>query len=221
MILLNQRPPSGNNVLTDGIAKTNLSGAKDNQKAFTMVIPSGTSKVVFSMDGGSGDADLFVKAGSAPTSSVHDCKSEKSGNTESCTITNPTAGTYHIMVKAYSAYSGASLKGDLTAAPVGNQPINSTQSNISVASKAWKRYTLNLAAGYSNLTATLTGGTGDADLFIRHGAQSTSTQYDCKSEQSANEESCTKSSPAAGTWHIDVFGYSTSAGITLNVKANP
>jgi len=214
-------PPAVDTVLKNGEVKTGLSGAKNSDNKFTIVVPEGATKLVLTTSGGTGDADLYVKAGVAPTTSAYECRSWKTGNSETCTITAPKAGTYHILLNAYEAYTKLSLKGDITVAPVGNQIINSTTENISVTANSWKRYSLNLPAGYSNLTVKLTGGTGDADLYIRHGEKSTQTVNDCKSEQSANEETCTISSPKAGKWYIDIFGYDTSSTITMNVKANP
>jgi len=70
--------------------------------------------VVFNQTGKSGttgDADLFVKLGSAPTTSSYSCKSETSTNNESCTITNPSAGTWYACSYGYSAYTNVTMKG--------------------------------------------------------------------------------------------------------------
>jgi hypothetical protein len=37
-----------------------------------------------------------------------------SGNSESCTASAPTPGTYYVMVRAYSSYSGVTLTGSYT-----------------------------------------------------------------------------------------------------------
>ena len=70
------------------------------------------------------------------------------------------------------------------------------------------------------MTVTISGGSGDADLYVRHGAQSTSTQYDCRPYKNGNAETCTFSAPASGTWYLDLFGYSAATGVNLNLKAN-
>jgi serine protease len=59
--------------------------------------------------GGSGDADLYVRFGSAPTDTTYACRPYLSGNTETCTISAPSTGTYYIRVKAYSTFSGVTL----------------------------------------------------------------------------------------------------------------
>jgi serine protease len=78
---------------------------------YTVTIPSGTTKLTVTIAGGTGDADLYVRAGSAPTTSSYSCRPYLNGNNETCTFNNPTAGTvYYINVRAYSSYSGVNLK---------------------------------------------------------------------------------------------------------------
>ena len=61
----------------------------------------------------------------------------------------------------------------------------------------------------------MAGGTGDADLYVQHGAQPTATSYECRPYLVGNNETCTISSPAAGTWHVMIRGFSTFSGISL------
>ena len=60
--------------------------------------------------GGTGDADLYVKKGSAPTTSSYDCRPYTSGNTETCDMSSLGAGTYYIMVYGYRAVTGLTLE---------------------------------------------------------------------------------------------------------------
>ncbi len=78
---------------------------------YQVSIPAGTTSLVVNISGGTGDADLYVRAGAAPTTTTYNCRPYLSGNTETCTINNPTAGTtYFIGVRAYSSYSGVNMK---------------------------------------------------------------------------------------------------------------
>ena len=81
---------------------------------YTMVVPAGKTSVVFAISGGTGDADLYVNLGSAPTTTTYTCRPYTSGNAETCTVSAPAAGTYYVNVRAYAAYSGVSLKGTIT-----------------------------------------------------------------------------------------------------------
>lgn len=211
-------PPAGDNVLADGVAKTGLSGARNAQDFFTMEIPANTSKVTFTMSGGTGDADMYVKAGSKPTSSSYECRPYKTGNNEVCSIDNPAAGTYHVMLNGYSAYSGVSLKGDLTAGSVGPQPGGITETNLSASRSNWVRKTVEIPAGMTSFTVTISGGSGDADLYVRQGSRPTTSSYDCRPYKNGNAETCTFTNPQAGTWHIGLRAYSTFSGVTLDAQ---
>jgi len=212
-------PPTGN-VLSNGVAETNLSASTNADIVYTMDVPAGATDINFAMSGGSGDADMYVKFGSAPTDSSYDCRPYVGGNAESCTGTS-TGGTYYVRVKAYSTFSGVNLTGSFTEASAGNPPINGSESNVAVSRGQWKRYTQVLPAGYADLTISISGGSGDADLYIRRGAQSTTSAYDCRPYKNGNNESCSFTNPAAGTWHIDIYGYSAASGMTLTLTATP
>ena len=123
------------------------------------------------------------------------------------------------MVRGYSSYSGASLTashdgGGSTPPAVGG---DETISNISASTGQWKHYTLDVPAGMSNLTATISGGSGDADLYVRRGAQPTTSSYDCRPYKNGNNETCNISNPAQDTYHISLRAYSTFSGVNLNV----
>jgi hypothetical protein len=88
-------PPPG--VLVKGVAQT-ISGGTGSETHWEFDATDANSSVTFNMSGGSGDADLYIKLGSAPTSSSYDCRPYASGNTEACNFT--AAGTYYVMVTA-------------------------------------------------------------------------------------------------------------------------
>lgn len=210
---------TGGNELENGVAKTGL--ASSSELTYTMDVPAGATNISVVMSGGTGDADMYVKFGSAPTDSSYDCRPYEGGNAESCTGLTQTGGTYYVRLKAYSAFSGVSLTGSYTGGSSGPTPINDTTSNISVSQGSWEYYPVNLVAGYSNLTVTVSGGSGDVDLFVRHGSQPSSSTYDCRPYKSGNAESCSFTNPASGTWYIGLNGYSAASGVTLNVTATP
>lgn len=215
-------PPPGDNVLTNGVAETGLAESQGDDVVYTMEVPAGATNVSFTMSGGTGDADLYVRFGSAPTDSTYDCRPYLNGNNETC-AGSQSGGTYYVRVKAYTTFSGVSLTGSYTEPGTGGDldPIDTTISDITVARRAWSRYTVELEDGYSDLIVEISGGTGDADLYVNFGSQSTTSSYDCRPYKNGNDETCTFTAPAAGTWHIDIRGYRASSGVTLNVKANP
>ncbi|MBK9495277.1 MAG: S8 family serine peptidase [Xanthomonadales bacterium] len=107
-------PPPPTNVLTNGVAATGLSAATGGQLNYTMAVPAGATNLTFTTAGGTGDADMYVKFGSAPTTSSYDCRPYASGNSETCSFATPSTGTYYVMLNGYSAFSGLSLTGAYT-----------------------------------------------------------------------------------------------------------
>jgi len=89
--------------------KSSLSGATGAKANFQFNTPSGATAVQFKISGGSGDADMYVKFGSAPTTSSYDCRPYLTGNTETCTMNPAKAGTYYVMLNGFAAYSGVTL----------------------------------------------------------------------------------------------------------------
>jgi hypothetical protein len=100
-------PPSNGPTCADA---SGISASRRTWKYYTIDVPAGTAWFEVAISGGTGDADLYVRRGSRPTTSAYDCRPYKSGNSETCTFNNPTAGTYHIGVYAYAAFSGLSLQ---------------------------------------------------------------------------------------------------------------
>jgi PKD repeat protein len=104
----------GSTVLTNGVPVTGLTATTGNSVNYTMVVPAGATNLTFTMSSGTGDADMYVKFGAAPTDTVYDCRPYASGNAETCTFATPSAGTYYVRLKAYATFSGVSLVGNYT-----------------------------------------------------------------------------------------------------------
>lgn len=211
----------GSNVLANGVAETGLSGASSSEVLYTMDVPANATDLVFNMGGGTGDADLYVRFGSEPTSSVYDCRPYKSGNTESCPISSAQAGTYYVKVVGYSAYTGVSIVGSFTEGSAGGQGAIETTPNLSASKGQWLYYSVDVPAGMSLFTADINGGSGDADLYVRFGAQPTTSSYNCRPYKTGNTETCSFTSPTAGTWYIGIRAYSAFSGVTLTTEYQP
>ena len=95
--------------LQNGVAVSGLSGASGSERIWTITVPAGATNLQINTSGGTGDADLYVRFGSAPTTAAYDCGPVTSNNSESCSFASPAAGTWYVMVQGYTAYSGATL----------------------------------------------------------------------------------------------------------------
>ena len=209
----------GGGTLTKGVPATGLSASTGSDVTYTMTVPSGASNLSFTMSGGTGDADLYVKFGSAPTDSSYDCRPYKSGNSESCTYASPSAGTYYVRIKAYSSFSGVSMVGDYSTGGGGGSCggtvlcSGTAVSLPSVAKSATSAtYTLVVPSG-KTAVINISGGSGDADLYVKLGSAPTTSSYTCRPYSAGNSESCSVS--VAGTYYINVRAYQAFSGVSL------
>jgi len=203
-------PPAQSNMLTNNIPVPGLSGVTASEQKFIIDIPAGAANLQFNISGGSGDVDLYIKSVSEPTTSSYDCRPYLNGNNETCTVTAPQAVTYHIMLRAYTSFSNVTLLASYDEPTVG---INKT--SLSGATGNWQDFTLDIASGTAALDVIMSGGTGDADLYVRYGATPTTTSYSCRPYRAGNNETCNFTNPQAGTWHISIRAYSAYSGVSL------
>jgi len=116
-----------------------------------------------------------------------------------------------------------SLKADITGGSSGggSQAGGGTVNDVSATAGNWAHYTIDVPAGMASFTVTSSGGTGDADLFVKFGSRATTSSYDCRPYKDGNTETCTFSNPQAGTWHLSLNAYRTFSGVTLDAQYKP
>jgi serine protease len=90
-----------------------------------------------------------------------------------------------------------------------------TLSGLEVLRNDTIRYKLIVPNGAANLLFAMYGGTGDADIYVRYGAEPTNTAFDCRPFSFGNNETCFFPAPRAGVWYVYIRGFSNSAGISL------
>jgi serine protease len=162
---------------------------------------------------------MYVRFGSRPTTTTYNCRPYLNGNNETCSFAAPSVGTYYVMLRGYSAYSGVSLVGRYSTGGGGDDGVTVLLDGVPVSSisgtsgsiKYWKIQT---PAG-ANLSIRISGGTGDADLYTRFGAKPTTSTYLCRPYLNGNAETCTVASTSAGYYYIMLRGYSAYSGVTL------
>jgi bacterial leucyl aminopeptidase len=166
---------------------------------------------------GSGDADLYVKFGSPPTTSSYNCRPYLNGSNETCNLTVPSGQTEaYVMVRGYTSATytlTVTYTPNSGGTPPG--PITETFSG-SVAQGENKHYGGFSVTPGSTFTAAITG-SGDADLYVKFGSPPTTSSYDCRPYKTGSSETCTLTVPAGQSQaYVMVRGY-TSATYTLTV----
>lgn len=106
-------PPTAT-VLTNNVAVGGNTGAKDAVVQYALVVPAGATNLSFISYGGTGNADVYVKFGSAATATNYDLRSARPGNNEVVNIAAPQAGTYYVSLVGKTKFANVSVRGSFT-----------------------------------------------------------------------------------------------------------
>jgi serine protease len=199
-----------------------ISGSEKEELVFNFTAPANSAGATFSIQGGSGDADLYVKYDSDATVDTYDCRPWLSGNNESCSLTE--LGSYSVMVRGYNTFSDVSLTAnyvELDPAPtppvegieIGN---NDVQWNLTGAQNEELLFWVDVPDYVSGVWVQTWSGTGDADLWVKKGSAPTAQNNDCLASTSGNEETCTMEA-IGGRYFIKVRGYSAFDKVAMRV----
>ena len=214
------------NQLKNGESKA-ISGAQDSVLKFTFVVPAGASNLNFALNGGTGDADLYVKFGSEPTMSDYDCRPYIGGNNETCEISNIQAGTYHVMVYGYNSFD-TSIMASFNAGSGFNVPDACATSGPVTGGRLYDGQVRCLAeqdtiwlslenvSGQNSIAITTANGTGDLSLEYSNQGWPTSTNVDASSTNSGNGE-CIYINNQSQYWgYLKVSGNAKGASIVVD-----
>lgn len=75
-----------------------------------------------------------------------------------------------------------------------------------------------LEDGAQNLLVSIAGNNGDADLYVRFGAEPTATAFDCRPFLGGSNEQCAFANPPAGPFFVQVRGYEAYSDVQLNAS---
>ena len=123
------------------------------------------------------------------------------------TVTGTGGGKTHATTVSLVVTAGGSGVTTLT----NGQPVT----GLSGATGSFQYFKITVPSGQTSLAIPISGGTGDADLYVKLGAQPTTSTYDYRSIVSGNTDSVTVTNPAAGDWYIGLYGYAAYSGVTL------
>jgi Zn-dependent metalloprotease len=202
---------------------------------FSMSIPSGTNEVMRGGNSKTATISITRKGGFAAPITL-EVTGVPSGvtatlspnpvtaSTASVTLTaasTATLGPASLTVTAKSGASTSSAQVALVVSPsLGDIPSLTSgvpATGISVAKSLFVYYKIVVPTGSTEIAAAISGGTGDADLYVKRGALPTFSFKDCSSGLIGNIESCKIANPIADTYYIGLYGWAQSAGVSLLV----
>jgi len=95
----------GDTLLTSGVTLTGQSVALGAWKYYYIVVPSGATNLTFATTAATSDVDIYTQVGAKPTSASYICRPFSGSGNETCSATNPAAGTWWLGVYGYAAGS--------------------------------------------------------------------------------------------------------------------
>ncbi|MBQ4877810.1 collagenase [Pseudoalteromonas luteoviolacea] len=92
---------------------------------------------------------------------------------------------------------------------------------VTAEQDAFKYFKLTLPPGATDLVIATSGGTGDADLYVKQGQVPTLDSYDCRPYVGGNAERCDIAQPLTGDYFIMLRGYNRFENVTLVADFTP
>jgi hypothetical protein len=89
----------------------NLGAVTDVELRYRLDLPAAANNLTIELTGGTGDVDLFVERGERPSTreAYNDCQSGGPTTAERCQLTGIEAGSYFILLHAFSTFSGTTM----------------------------------------------------------------------------------------------------------------
>ena len=99
------------------LSQSGLTATANNWLMYQVAVPANARDLRIAISGGSGgDPDLYVRLNADPSTSNSDCEQDGNGRSHACNFQTPTAGNYHIGIRAdnrnsnnTTTFSGLSL----------------------------------------------------------------------------------------------------------------
>ena len=174
------------------------------------VAPDSVLKVTMT---GTGDADLYVRVQSAPTSTLYDCRPYTSHSNEECNLNigsfqnkayvmvrGYTAANIHLVVKYVKASSGGTDAGT-------KEKLQTYEGTVGL-NEFRQLGSVPVTPGTNFVVRLTTEGTSDLDLYVKFGSPPSFTSYDCRPYRNGGNELCYGVVPAgAKMLHTAVHGF--------------
>ncbi|WP_328972876.1 collagenase [Streptomyces sp. NBC_00239] len=211
-------------VLGDNCYRSNVAATTGNYGYFYLDVPAGTPALKITVAGGTGNADLYFNPTTWATTSAYTQRSVKSGNTESLTVKNPS-GRVFISLHAVEGFANVKITtkfGVLLAKCTDPNPqvmgANCYRSSIKAPTGDHRYFYLKVPAGTSALKITVSGGTGNADLYYNPTTWASKSAYTKRSVKSGNAETLTVKNPKPGYVYLSLYAKKGFAKVKVTTE---
>jgi len=158
---------------------------------------------------GSGDVDLYVRRGAAPTAASYDCRPYLASSGEQCTVAGP--GPVYVAVNGYAASSDFDIAVAYREGTGSSEPapppttVHHLDTTGSVGRGEARDFPLDVVAGRRVVIRSFSS--ADVDLYIQMGRAPTTDAYLARAFTSSGNEALAYTPSSSGTLHIVVHGY--------------
>lgn len=91
-------------VLSCGQVLNKLEAVKGSRLLIPVEVAENVTRITFTLDGGTGDADLYVKYDAPPDMNAYDYRPFVNGNREEVLVDGPRAGRWYVMIHGYRSF---------------------------------------------------------------------------------------------------------------------
>lgn len=207
-----------------------ISQKQNAQLHFDFDVPFGASELTFSLNDGTGDADLYVSFDSEPTLSRYDCRPYLEGNNEQCVFNPARIGRYHVMVNGYNNYNNVKLSAsykqvqtslpDACATSSGQSNGRLNEGEVICLSNSGPRwFAIADVNSQTGIAITTANGTGNIDLSYANSTWPNGSNEIAHSANSTNNE-CIFIRDQANFWgYLKVSGDSEGASLVVDFNS--
>lgn len=198
--------------LRNGVGVASIDMTAGDYRYWKIELPTGLASFTVKTSNGSGTT-LYVRRGDKPTTTTYACRAATT-----CLLTAPAAGTYYIMAIASANVQDMHLSASYLATSGAPYLFGTTMLGLAGTAGSTRMWRIYAGGTRTPVTASLAGGTGDADLYVRVGSAPTTTDFDCRPYTTGNAETCTTSSSTPVDHYIMVKGYKAYESLSLVVS---
>ncbi|MCL5279681.1 MAG: PPC domain-containing protein [Planctomycetes bacterium] len=209
--------------LENGVPQTGISGGHNSDRLYYIDVPAGQNSLEVNTWDGTGDVDVYVKFGSAPSEFDYDDDAYGIGTEQAASISSPAAGRWYIVLHTSYHYNDVSLRAVYgTSGPAESVMDDVVIPNLSGALGSETLYVIDAPNRDGGLDFRIYGGTGNCDMYIKKGMRPTTSDYDDQQTGPGNSESVfISTSNLGGPWYILLVGTEAYSGVTLQVHFVP
>ncbi len=197
------------------------------QPAFITTVPADAANLTFTIQGGTGDADLYVKHNSEASLDNWDFRPWRNGNNETVEVAAPAAGDWHFMLAPYknAPFANVTVEVSWEESKIPNACANGesgtsygeVKNAIATCISSGTAYMyIYIPEATSKMTIQTNFGDGDVSIYTHSSTWADSDNFEHSSTTAeTNKESVIINDPAKGWHYITLAGHND--GLTLQV----